>query len=53
MGYYDKNAIDHALHLVKLQGIDNKKSKRFFIRDEATTWYCKGDHDKARITHFR
>ncbi len=53
MGYYDKNAIDHALHLVKLQGIDNKKSKKFFIRDEATTWYCKGDHDKARITHFR
>ena len=25
MGYYDKNEIDHALHLVKLQGIDNKK----------------------------
>ncbi|MGQ0438478.1 ATP-binding cassette domain-containing protein, partial [Bacillus sp. B-TM1] len=27
MGYYDKNEIDHALHLVKLQGIDNKKVK--------------------------
>lgn len=25
MGYYDKNGIDHALHLVKLHGIDNKK----------------------------
>ncbi len=31
MGYYDKNAIDHALHLVKLQGIDNKKVKDFSL----------------------
>lgn len=31
MGYYDKNEIDHALHLVKLQGIDNKKVKDFSL----------------------
>ena len=52
MGYYDKNEIDHALHLVKLQGIDNK-SKRFFIRNETTTRYCKGNRNKARTAHFR
>ncbi|MBD2798760.1 ATP-binding cassette domain-containing protein, partial [Xenorhabdus sp. 18] len=31
MGYYDKNGIDHALHLVKLHGIDNKKIKDFSL----------------------
>ncbi|MEA1008257.1 bacitracin ABC transporter ATP-binding protein [Bacillus cereus] len=31
MGYYDKNAIDHALNLVKLHGIDNKKVKDFSL----------------------
>lgn len=31
MGYYDKKSIDHAIELVKLHNIDNKKVKEFSL----------------------